>query len=79
MSYREMAKTLIDTIPESKLYYVVAFLHGVSVPDETPNAETMEAMEEIDRMIATGTGQGFSGSTEDFFKMLSPFDREPVR
>ena len=71
MSYREMAKNLIDTIPDSKLLYVVAYLQGVSVPDETPNEKTLAAMAEIEEAIATGTVEGFSGSTTDFFKMLA--------
>ena len=71
MSYREIAKSLIDTIPESKLLYVVAYLQGVSVPDETPNEETLAAMAEIEEVIAAGTAEGFSGSTSDFFKMLA--------
>ena len=70
MSNRELAKSLIDQIPEGKLMYVVAYLQGVSVPDETPNAETIAAMEEADRMIEEGTGENFTGSTDDFFRML---------
>ena len=71
MSNREMAKSLIDRIPESKLFYVVSYLQGVAVPDETPNAETLEAMEEVNRMIAEGTGEHFTGSTADFLRMLA--------
>lgn len=71
MSNREMAKSLIDRIPESKLFYVVSYLQGVAVPDETPNAETLEAIEEVNRMIAEGTGEHFTGSTADFLRMLS--------
>ena len=70
MSNRELAKSLIDQIPEGKLLYVVAYLQGVVVPDETPNADTLEAMEEVDRMIADGTGEHFSGSTADFFRQI---------
>lgn len=37
MSEREFAKTLIDQIPESRLYYVIAYLQGAVIPDaETP-------------------------------------------
>jgi len=43
MSNRELAKNLIDQIPESKLFYIIAYLQGAAVPDETPNAETLEA------------------------------------
>lgn len=66
MSNREFAKSLIDRVPESKLLYVVAYLQGVMVPDETPNADTLEAMAEIDN----GGGYLFTGSTEDLFNEL---------
>lgn len=39
MSNREFAKTLIDQIPESKLFYVISYLQGAAVPDETLKAE----------------------------------------
>lgn len=42
--------------------------------DEVPNAETLEAMGEIEEIIKTGSGQCFTGSTEDFFKMLMESD-----
>ena len=41
MSNREYAKNLIDQIPENKLLYIIAYLQGAAVPDETPNAETL--------------------------------------
>lgn len=71
MSNRELAKSLIDKIPEDELLYVLAYLEKVFVPDETPNAETLEAMEEVNRMIADGSGEHFTGSTDDFFAMLA--------
>ncbi|MCD8120820.1 MAG: hypothetical protein LUE65_01075 [Clostridiales bacterium] len=70
MSNRDYAKTLIDQVPESKLLYAVYFLQGMIVPDETPNAETLEAIAEVDNMIEMGAGQHFSGSTEDFLASL---------
>ena len=70
MSNREFAKTLIDQIPESKLFYAIAYLQGISVPDEIPNAETLNAMAEVEEMIRTGTGQHFQGSAEEFTNML---------
>ena len=70
MSYKELAHSLIDQIPESRLYYVILYLQGAAVPDETPNAETLEAMAEVDEMIRTGSGEHFSGSTADFFAAL---------
>lgn len=66
MSNRELAKSLIDRVPESKLLYVVAYLQGVTVPDETPNADTLDAMAELDN----GGGYPFTGSTEDLFTEL---------
>ena len=66
MSNRELAKALIDRIPESRLFYVLAYLQGAAVPDETPNAETQKAMEELD----SGGGHRFTGSTEQLFSEL---------
>lgn len=66
MSNRELAKSLIDQIPESKMYYVISYLQGAAVPDETPNAETIAAIEELEN----GGGTLFTGSTEDLFAEL---------
>ena len=50
MSTRELAKSLIDQVPENKLLYIIAYLQGAAIPDEseTPNADTLEAFEELD-------------------------------
>lgn len=37
-----------------------------SVPDEVPNADTLEAFEELDN----GGGEHFSGTAEEFFKKI---------
>lgn len=66
MSNKERAIQLLDQIPEAKMFYVLAFLEGVSIPDETPNAETIEAMQELEN----GGGEIFEGSTSDFLKMM---------
>ena len=66
MSNRELAKSLIDQVPESKLFYVVSYLQGVVVPEEIPNAETLEAFAEIEN----GGGTRFTGTTEELFKEL---------
>jgi hypothetical protein len=66
MSNRDIAKSLIDQIPESKLFYIIAYLQGAAVPEETPNAETLEAMEELE----SGGGHKFSGTTEQLFTEL---------
>lgn len=31
MSNKEFAKTLIDQIPESKMFYIISFLQGAAV------------------------------------------------
>jgi len=70
MNYKELAHSLIDQIPESRLYYVTLYLQGAAVPDDTPNAETLEAMTEVEEMIKTGSGQHFQGTAEEFTDML---------
>lgn len=65
MSYKELAKTLIDQIPESKMYYIVAYLQGAAIPDEIPNAETIASIEELE-----SGGTIFTGGTEDLFLKL---------
>ena len=66
MSNRELAKSLIDQIPESRMYYVISYLQGAAVPDEVPNAETIASMEELEN----GGGTLFTGSTEALFAEL---------
>ncbi len=70
MSNRELAKNLIDQISDTKLLYVIPFLQGASLSDDVPNTETIEAINEVQTMIASGTGEHFEGSTADFFAML---------
>ena len=70
MSYRELAHSLIDQIQESLLYYVILYLQGAAAPDDTPNAETLEAMAEVEETIKTGSGQHFQGNAKEFFSML---------
>ena len=65
MSYKELAKTLIDQIPENKMYYIVAYLQGAAVPEEMPNAETIASMEELEN-----GGTLFTGATEALFAEL---------
>lgn len=68
MSTRELARSLLDQVPESKLLYVVAYLQGVTTPenDETPNAETLEAFEELDN----GGGHAYNGPVENLIDSL---------
>ena len=37
MSNRELAKSLLDQISDAKLLYVIPYLQGASLSDETPN------------------------------------------
>lgn len=66
MSGRELAKSLIDQIPESRLVYVISYLQGAAVPDETPNADTLAAMLELE----SGGGHVFTGPTDQLFAEL---------
>lgn len=70
MSNREFAKSLIDQISDAKLLHVIPYLQGASLSDEIPNAETLEAMEEVQAMIDNGKGEHFDGATSDFLDML---------
>ena len=66
MSNKELAKQIIDQIPESKMLYVIAYLQGAAVPDDMPNADTIEAFQEID----SGGGHTYQGSTKDLINEL---------
>lgn len=61
MSYQEIAKNMIDQLPDDKIIFV---------PDFKPNATTIAAMAETDEMIRTGSGQHFEGSTEELFSQI---------
>lgn len=66
MSDRERAKQLLDSVPDYKIQYVIAYLQGVTAGENVPNEETLEAMQELEN----GGGEHFSGSTEDLFRMI---------
>ncbi len=70
MSNREFAKSLIDQISDAKLLYVIPYLQGASLSDEIPNAETLEAVDEVQAMIDSGRGEHFAGATSDVLDML---------
>ena len=81
MSEMERAAALLGQVPQSKLGYVIGYIQGLLADapadqEDIPNAETIAAMREIEEMIRTGSGQHFSGSTEDFFAMLDAEDNE---
>ena len=49
MSNREMCVKLLDSVPEYKLDCVLAYIQGL-LACETPNAETIAALDEAERM-----------------------------
>lgn len=53
--------TLLDCQPGDLLEHV---------SDEIPNAETQAAIDEVNGMIQTGSGEHFAGSTEELFKKI---------
>ncbi|MDE7202746.1 MAG: hypothetical protein K2O91_12795 [Lachnospiraceae bacterium] len=77
MSYQEIAKNMIDHLPEDKLIFIINILEnigemsGIDIhPDFSPNKETLEAMAEVDEMIRTGSGQHFQGTAEAFTDLV---------
>lgn len=71
MSEKETAQALLDGLPVEKLGYAVAFLKGLYyTEDGEPNEDTLEAFAEIEEMKKNGSGQHFSGSTEELFQLL---------
>lgn len=77
MSYQEIAKNMIDHLPEDKLIFVINILENIGemsgldiYPDFKPNATTIAAMAETDEMIRSGSGQHFEGATEELFAQI---------
>lgn len=67
MSDREKVYQLLDTVPDYKIGYVVAYLQGITDGEEAkPNQETIEAIEEL----KNGGGEIFEGSAHDFLQMM---------
>jgi hypothetical protein len=57
MSYQEIAKDIIDKLPADKMIYVINILENLGemcglnlYPNYEPNKETVEAIEEVDKM-----------------------------
>lgn len=76
MSNKEIAKQMIDKLPDDKMVFIINILENIGemsgtaiYPEFTPNAETLEAFAEGERMLANGTGQRFT-STADLFSAL---------
>ena len=67
MSKRERVYQLLDTVPDSKIDYIIGFIQGLTVEDyDELNGETLEAMRELEN----GGGETLGGSTHDFLKMM---------
>lgn len=70
MSDRERAEQLLNSVPDYKISFVIAYLQGITAGEsnlsDIPNAETIAAMKELEE----GRGEVFTGSTDDFFKMI---------
>lgn len=52
LSDKERAIRLLDQIPESKMYYIIGVLEGAAIPNEEPNTETIEAIQELENGAA---------------------------
>ena len=68
MSTRELAKSMIDKVPENKLPYIIAYLLGAAIPNESesPYADTLEAIEDLDN----GGGHTYNGPVENLISSL---------
>lgn len=77
MSNRELCMSMLDSFTDAQLGNVAAMLQTMkkaiedAMGGDIPNAETVEALTEVDTMIANGTGEHFTGTTADFFKQLA--------
>lgn len=71
MSSREFAKNLIDQIPDSRLYYVISYLQGAAVPDETAKDERNAAfLDKLERGLAqVRAGQGIVKTMDELEAM----------
>ena len=72
MSTRELARTLLDEMPDHDLIYLVAYMQSLKAlkDAEIPNAKTQAAIDEVDNMVRTSKGEHFSGTTEELFKKI---------
>ena len=68
MSTRELARTLLDEMPDSDLIYLVAYMQSLKAlkNEEVPNAGTLEAFEELDN----GGGHTYNGPVENLISSL---------
>ena len=76
MSYQEVAKNMIDKLPEDKIVFLINIIENIGemsgidiYPEYTPNADTLAAFAEGQEMLANGTGQKYT-NTKDLFAAL---------
>lgn len=75
MSELERCTALLNTFTDAQLVNVAAMLRVMrktydDLEENTPNAETIAAAQEVNEMIRTGSGHHFKGSAADLFAML---------
>lgn len=76
MSEREIAFAMIDSLPDDQISNVISMLRTMqqtienALHPEVPNAETVAAMQEVNEMIRTGSGERWQGSTADLFAAI---------
>lgn len=75
MSNREQVLQAVNNMTEPMLGYVLAYIQGLITnvtadQEDTPNAETIASMKEIQEMIRTGSGERWQGSTADLFASI---------
>lgn len=57
MSDREKMYQLLDTVPDSKISYIIGYIQGLTVNEhDNPNAETIAAINELEN----GGGECFN-------------------
>jgi len=76
MSSREQVFQIVNAMPEYKVDGLLRFLRTFLYDDDTPNAETIAALQEGDEMLRTGKGQHFQGTAKEFFAMLDAEDED---
>ena len=69
MSDRELAKNLIDRIPENRLPYVISYLQGAAVPDKDMSSGKNRDMSS-GKNSANAESGGESGSRSIFTRYL---------
>lgn len=67
MSERERVYQLLDTVPDSKISYLIGYIQGLTVEnEEIPNSDTLAAFKEGDEMLTNGTGKRYTNTTDLF-------------